>query len=229
MNEGTPVTVSTTPTTILTTPTTPSPTTPTTSGVIPTANGSDWTSGLSDDLRGYAQNKGFKDPGAVVDSYRNFEKLMGAPKERLLTLPEKSEDPAWGEVYNRLGRPLKPEEYQLSVPEGDSGEFAKAASSWFHEQGLSKKQAQGVVNKYNEHLAKQSEAQATQQKAQIEADDLALKKESGFGNILSPEAAKNRINTLRSDPDFTRRYIEGETAAKEEFENLHKWAHPDSA
>ena len=48
----------------------------------------DWTSGLTDEMRGYVQNKGFKAPQDVVESYRNFEKLHGVPQDRILKLPE---------------------------------------------------------------------------------------------------------------------------------------------
>ena len=33
----------------------------------------DWTTGLNEDTRGFVQNRGFKDPGMVLDSYRNME------------------------------------------------------------------------------------------------------------------------------------------------------------
>ena len=69
----------------------------------------DWTAGLPEEMKGYVQNKGFKDPSAVVESYRNFEKLMGVPQDRMIKLPEKAEDKAaWDSIYNRLGRPEKP-------------------------------------------------------------------------------------------------------------------------
>src|SRR5690606_18358521 len=87
-------------TTTTTTPAAPAATTTT------QTTATDWTSGFSDDLKGFVQNKGFKDPASVLDSYRNLEKLMGTPKERLLRLPENMDDAnAMGEIYTRLGRP----------------------------------------------------------------------------------------------------------------------------
>jgi len=50
--------------------------------------GGEWYAGIADEgLRGYVQTKGFKDPGALAESYRNLEKLQGVPQERLLKLP----------------------------------------------------------------------------------------------------------------------------------------------
>ena len=75
-----------------------------------------WTTGFTDELKGYVDAKGFKDAQSVVESYRNFEKIKGVPQERLLTLPEKDEDPSWNDVWKRLGRPDQPKDYQLEVP-----------------------------------------------------------------------------------------------------------------
>lgn len=50
----------------------------------------------------------------------------------------------------------------------------------------------------------------------------------GFGEaILSPEAAKEKITSLRNDNDFVKRYTAGESTAKADMEKLHKWAYPE--
>src|ERR1700744_2257527 len=50
-------------------------------GAAASAGGSaatvDWSTGLSEDLRGYAANKGWKGPADIVESYRGMEKLLG--------------------------------------------------------------------------------------------------------------------------------------------------------
>lgn len=245
---------------------------------------SDWTSSLNDDFKGYVQTKGFKDPGQVLDSYRNLEKLMGAPKERLLKLPEKADDPAWNEIYGKLGRPEKADEYKV---DGWDDESAKWAKDNFHKLGLSRTQAEKLVASWNERTEAQKQASLDAHQAKIAADDKQLKTEwgqaydqntqlarravkefgmdaatidklesvlgfagvmkhmytigaklgespyvasnsngaSNFNRFLTPEAAKSRINTLRADSDFTRRYINNEAAAKYEMEQLHKMAY----
>lgn len=139
----------------------------------------DWSSGFSEDLKGYVQNKGFKDPSQVVDSYRNLEKLMGVPKERLLKLPEKDDAPEWGDIYNRMGRPEKPEGYQLTVPEGGSKEFAEWAAKNFHDLGVTRKQGEGLVNRWNEFQKAASTQQTSQQAQAMETDRQAIRKEWG--------------------------------------------------
>lgn len=80
------------------------------------AGAAGWLAQVADaDLRGFAESKGFEKPEVALSAYRNLEKMLGVPKERLLKLPEAADDPAWGEVYERLGRPKEPGHY--SVPE----------------------------------------------------------------------------------------------------------------
>lgn len=142
--------------------------------------GSDWTTGLSDDLRGYVETKGFKDPSAVLDSYRNLEKLTGVPKERLLRLPENLEDAdGMKEIYGRLGRPEAPDGYKIEVPEGASKDFSEWAQKSFHDLGLSKAQGEKLANNWNEYVKNLTEAETTQAAQKIEADTNALKKEWG--------------------------------------------------
>lgn len=49
----------------------------------------------------------------------------------------------------------------------------------------------------------------------------------GFG-ISTPVAAKARINELMGDPEFTRRYLAGETPQRQEMERLHQQAYPQN-
>lgn len=119
----------------------------------PVAAPADWTAALPEEVKGYVQNKGFRTPADVVESYKNIEKLMGAPRERLLTLPEKPDAPEWGAVYDRLGRPKEAKEYNLPLPEGADPKFAEAAKAKFHELGLGRTQAEKLAAWWNEHNA----------------------------------------------------------------------------
>lgn len=114
-------------------------------------NGGNWLDGITDpDLKGYVTTKGFKDPAAVAEAYRNFEKLQGVPQERVLKLPEKADDPLWDSIYSRLGRPEKADGYELKF-EGDDA-FAKAAAESMHKLGLTKSQAGGLNEFWNKHV-----------------------------------------------------------------------------
>lgn len=135
-----------------------------------------WYSGIADEgLRGYVQNKAFKDPAALAESYRNLEKLQGVPQERLLKLPERSDDPAWGDVYTRLGKPAEAKEYGLQF-EGDPA-FAERFSGVFHEANITKPQAAKLNEAWNSYVAEllQQEEQARTQKDEAEMAELRTK------------------------------------------------------
>ena len=142
------------------------------------AAGGNWYDSIEDnDLKGYLQNKGWKDPTELANGYRNLEKLVGSEK---VPLPKGAEDKdGWNRVYDALGRPKTADEYKLPVPEGQPDTFAKAASGKFHELGLSAQQAQGLAAWWNETSQGQM-TQAQQQSAQkTEADLTAIKSEWG--------------------------------------------------
>jgi hypothetical protein len=138
-----------------------------------------WTESLDDDLRGFVQNKGFKEPVDVLNSYRNLEKLVGAPKERLLTLPEKEDDENWNQVWNRLGTPEKADDYQLEMPENADEKLAQWAKETFHQLKVPKGMAEGFIKAWNERVSGESTEMKEAIEAKIKQDEESLKKEWG--------------------------------------------------
>jgi hypothetical protein len=247
-----------------------------------------WDS-LDPDLKGYVENKGFKDTSAAINSYRNLEKLMGVPKERLLKLPEKADDKeGWGAVHDRLGRPDQATGYHIEVPkEGGDEKFASWAQNTFHELGLSKAQGETLAQKWNEYATGTMQQTEEAYNTEVSNQEQALKSEwgmafdqninmarkaavgfgldgdtidklevsmgyagvmklfhsigsklsedafvagsgtqpQGFG-ALTPQAAMDRMATLRADPEFVRRYTQNDANAIEEMGKLHKMAYP---
>jgi hypothetical protein len=47
---------------------------------------------------------------------------------------------------------------------------------------------------------------------------------AGFKGALSPHAAQERLTALRGDPEYVKKYLAGNVEAKQEMENLHRWA-----
>ena len=127
--------------------------------------------------KGYVENKGWKTPADMLSSYVNLEKTVGGPADRLLRLPGDDKPESWNPIYDRLGRPKTPEEYQLPLPEGDNGEFAKTASQWFHEQGVSKKAAQAIAAKWNDFAKQSVEKNTVEYQNKVKAEGEALKGE----------------------------------------------------
>jgi hypothetical protein len=161
-----------------------------------------WLSNADEITVGYVQNKGFKDPAQVVESYRNLEKLLGADRAgRTVVLPGENASPEdMAAFYNKLGRPDTPDNYKLAIPEvGGDPAFAKAAAAKMHELGLSTKQGQELVNWWNGTMgdsAKQSEAAKLQA---FQADEAALKAEWGAAHDQKVVVAKNVASSLGLD------------------------------
>lgn len=140
----------------------------------------DWSQhGIAGDDLGFVQNKGFKGPADTVSAYRNLEKLMGAPAERLIKLPEGDDPAQWRGVYERLGAGKTVEDYKLPVPQGDNGEFAKTAANWFHEAGVPVKTAQKLAENWNKHVADLTTAQGKAQAEKDAAEATVLRGEYG--------------------------------------------------
>jgi hypothetical protein len=120
----------------------------------------DWgTLTLDPEVKSLVTDRQWKTPNDAIKSYQNLEKLTGVPPEQMLKLPKGDDPAAWNEVWNRLGRPAKAEDYKIPLPEGDKGEFAKVAANWFHEAGLTQAGAAKLATKWNEFQATQAQAQ----------------------------------------------------------------------
>lgn len=100
------------------------------------------------------------------------------PDEPALKLPGKDATPEqWAEFYKQLGAPDSPDAYKLPVPEGDSGEFAKTAATWFKDAGILPQQAEALATKWNEFQAAQIKAAADAEAARIQALDTQNRKQ----------------------------------------------------
>ena len=135
----------------------------------PVADG--WVSSLPESVRGVVLNKGWKAPEDAITSYANLEKLLGADKAgRGVVLPKDDAGAdEWGQFWNRLGRPEAADQYNIPLPDGDDGGFAKQAATWFHEAGLTQRQAEGLAGKWNEFatgMQRQQDREAEDQQDQ---------------------------------------------------------------
>jgi len=177
------------------------------------ATSSDWTSSLSPESKAAIARKQFENVDALVKSYTHLESAIGVPKERLLKLPENMDDPkSMEDVYNRLGRPAKPEEYKLG--EKVDPEFGKWAQSTFHELGLSAKQASALMEKYNALAEINAKTALDAQKLSIENEVNDLKRKWGGAydqNISAAKAAvrefgveESIIDTLENAVGYTK-------------------------
>ena len=138
-----------------------------------------WTETLSDDQKEYVSTKGFKDPAAVLESYKNLEKLRGVPQERLLKLPETPDSPEWESVHNQLGKPTSPDGYGFQPEEGGDEAFLDWAKGAFHESNLTKAQAEALMGKFNEYVNLKNIESEESYAEDVKVQELNLKKEWG--------------------------------------------------
>jgi hypothetical protein len=135
-----------------------------------------WAATYPDELKATIAGKGWKDPADAVKGYAELHKMFGADRHgRTVVLPTDENDKAgWDGVWNKLGRPEKPDGYGLDkVPGADPG-MVKWAASTFHELGVPARLATGLAQKWGEYvggMAGQQQAE-TAQKSAAELDEL---------------------------------------------------------
>lgn len=118
-----------------------------------------------------------------------------------LVMPGKDATPEqWSEFYAAIGRPETPEAYELPLPEGDTGEFAKEMAPILHKNGITAEQAKGLAADWNAMVAKQTEAftaaeaaHAQAMNAKNTAEAQALQNEWGQAHTENMELARRAI------------------------------------
>ncbi len=140
----------------------------------------DWGgAGLDEQGVQLVNSRQWKGPADVVTSYRNLEKTIGFPPERIITLPEGNEPKDWDPVFKKLGRPDTAEQYVIPLPDGDDGAFSKIAGKWFHEAGMPQSMVTSVSEKWNNYLAETTKQQTEQAELKKKEDVKALEAEWG--------------------------------------------------
>lgn len=176
-------------------------TTGATSAPTPTNASISWLDGADELTVGYAQNKGWKSPNELLSSYQNLEKLFGADRAgNTISLPkEGASADELNSFYGRLGRPTDASGYNIEVPQGIPPDFTNAATSKFHELGLTQKQGQELAawwQGYAGNIAATQEAQAAES---FRTDDATLRQDWGQAYDQNIGIARNVANALELD------------------------------
>ena len=143
----------------------------------------------------------FQDMEGFVKSYLHSQKLVGSDK---IPIPNKyATDEDWNEVYKKLGKPEGPDGYSYNLPKESKldDNSLKAFSEHAHKLGLLPKQADGIINYYNE-LANASviDANSKAETSRLEAEK-TLRQEFGPAYNNKINAAKNLASATLGD-DF---------------------------
>lgn len=146
---------------------------------------SDWRTGLPEDLRSEKvfesiKGKDWNEAGPVLaKSYVNAQRLVGADK---IAKPSANWTPdQWNEFYSATGRPPKPEDYEIKVPDGMTVP-AEELTAWRKELfdlGLSKAQVAKLTDKFYASEGARMKATQDSAQAQIQTWENEIKAEFG--------------------------------------------------
>lgn len=170
----------------------------------PEAATSTWYGGFDQETSGWLENRGLTkldEKAAIpelVKGFRNAEKYIGTPAERLVRVPDwdKADKTELDQIYAKLGRPNDPKEYNLQVPEGQSREFAEWAQGIFHEAGLSTRQAAAVTAKWNEYVQSMMDGENGSKQQALKDQEASLRNEWGSAYDKYDAVAANAIESL---------------------------------
>lgn len=184
-----------------------------------------WIDALAPEQKGLVESKGFKEISDFITSYANLEKLKGVPEKQLLKIPEKADDKeGWASVFNKLGRPEKPEGYTIEMPEGvEKDESAiKWAQETFHQLGLSKQQGEEFIKSWNKLAMEKQASMVENQKIEEAKAEKELKTKWGLAFEKNKTIAQNAAKQFGIDEQMMGSLISnmGLTKAMEFFHHL---------
>jgi hypothetical protein len=142
---------------------------------------------LPEKIRSEAAFKDIRNLEGLADSYYNAQKMIGVPKDQLLRIPQSDKPEDWASVYDKLGRPARPADYTLKVPEGfppAEKEYAESVMATAHGAGLTQKQFETMTGWLYERAGTQIAARKANEEARVEAWICGLKTE--YGQAFGP-------------------------------------------
>lgn len=158
----------------------------------------------SPSLMKFADDKGQFDVGKIMKSYIHLEKGMG--KDKILKPNENFTDEQWKETFRSLGVPEDLNDYKIenNLPEGVTGneEFFKNFTKKAHEVGVLPKQAQALMDFYNDtvgaQVVKMQESDNAYKQGQLEI----LKNTWGDGLDKKMKVADQAAKHLLDENDY---------------------------
>ena len=159
-----------------------------------------WLEGVPQDLAQWVGEQGFQSPADVIASQRGLMKLKGVPERELLRVPEKwDENPETAAaIHARLGRPEKPEGYEIPdvmVGDGDVN-LANDFRKWAFDAGLSGRQAKALATQYQGALQQFATQRSEALALRDSQEEIALKAEWGGAFEENVGAGKRAYQTL---------------------------------
>lgn len=139
--------------------------------------------GLQDEgTRKWVETKGYKSVEDLAKAAVNQESIIGSSVRRPADDAPQAE---WDKFYSKIGRPEKPDAYELKRPDGLPADLpydealAGNFKAWAHQAGLNGKQAQSLHDAFALAQADQAKAHVTALKQAVETTADVLAKEWG--------------------------------------------------
>lgn len=157
----------------------------------------DW--GLSQENIGWLQSAGYSDPTALIEGFKSTKKFVGTDKNTLIRIPKPAEDGTvdYSEVYKQLGRPDDAAGYGF----GDE-EFAKTAAQKLYDLGISKKQAEALMQFMSEQDEANKKKADDDWNAGVEKGTAELKKSWGADYEANVMVAQQAVRDIAEKTGF---------------------------
>ena len=132
---------------------------------------------LPEEIRDHPSLQSINDVGNLGLSFVNAQRLIGADK---IPLPKNPTEDDLNNIYTRLGKPEQPSGYEIKadgqiLTEGDVNTYTDIA----HKLGLSKTQANGILDYYRSSIQQTTEAMSKDSEQQRQQIEQSLKAEWG--------------------------------------------------
>ncbi len=143
-----------------------------------------WSDGFefSDDDRGFMQNKDFyEDPTKMLKSYRELEKHVGIPPDKIMRKPEPDDAEGWSKFMQNIGLPETSEGYTFKHEEGTQvdQDFETSFKQVAFEAGILPDGAQKMVDWWAKQNADADQFTRETMDAENLKEETALKREWG--------------------------------------------------
>ena len=134
----------------------------------------DWRASLPDDIKADPALQIIQDIPSLAKSYLHAQKMVGSDKISVPSQHATEQD--WQQVFRKLGVPEKVDDYKIERPKDASfdDEFVGQFKMKAHAFGILPKQAQNLVNWFNE---------ASKFRAKVLAEGYAAEVEKGLGAL----------------------------------------------
>ena len=159
-----------------------------------------WRDTLPEELKNDPTLQNLNDVESLAKTVIHQQKMIGSR----IPMPKNDEEKA--ELYNKLGRPEEPGNYEFEIPETHKPYFAETSVNEFknvaHQIGLNNEQVKALIDYQINEVNNASEMQQSQISVNRQEVEQSLKQEWGFDYDKNLRAAQRAIDVY-GDKDLT--------------------------